>query len=71
MERISENVKHVVDVSAAVTVIGTLTAWLPPIAAFLSIVWSLLRLWEIFTGRSISERRTGKKPRKVRDWTIR
>ena len=57
MERISDNIKHVTDVAAITTVVGTLTAWLPPIAALLSIVWTLLRIWEMFTGKTISERR--------------
>ena len=57
MERITEHTKHVVDAVSVTTVVGTLTAWLPPIAAFFSIVWTILRIWEMFTGKSISERR--------------
>lgn len=57
MERIPENTKHIVDAVSVTTVVGTLTAWLPPIAAFFSIVWTILRIWEMVTGKSISERR--------------
>lgn len=57
MERISENVKHLADAAAITTVVGTLTAWLPPIAAGLSIIWTSLRIWEMWTGNAISERR--------------
>ena len=57
MERIHEHTKHIVDAVSVTTVVGTLTAWLPPIAAFFSIVWTILRIWEMVTGKSISERR--------------
>lgn len=57
INRISEYTKHVIDVISVTTVVGTLTTWLPPIAAFFSITWTILRIWEMWTGKSISERR--------------
>ncbi len=34
------------DVVAGLVVVGALAKWLPPIAAFLSIVWLLIRIYE-------------------------
>ncbi len=34
------------DVAAGAVVIGALVKWLPPIAAFLSIIWLLIRIGE-------------------------
>ncbi len=34
------------DVVAGVVVIGSLAQWLPPIAAFLSIIWLVIRIGE-------------------------
>ncbi len=36
------------DVVAGAVVVGALAKWLPPIAAFLSIVWLLIRMYEHF-----------------------
>lgn len=51
----SEHGKNIVDVASTSVVVGTLTAWLPPIAALLSIIWTLFRLIEMFTGKTISQ----------------
>lgn len=61
MELITNNTKHAVDVISVATVLGTLTTWLPPIAALLSIIWTVLRIWEMVTGKSLSERRHKKR----------
>jgi hypothetical protein len=58
----SENVKHAVDVASAVTAVGTLTAWLPPIAALLSVIWTAMRITEMVTGKTIAELIRGKAP---------
>jgi hypothetical protein len=46
IEHVSEPAKHVVDALSILTVLGTLVEFLPAIAALLSIVWSLLRIYE-------------------------
>jgi len=46
IEHVSEPTKHVVDALSILTVLGTLVEFLPAIAALLSIVWSLLRIYE-------------------------
>jgi len=50
-------IKHIIDGISYVTVLATLTAWLPPIAALLSIIWTLLRIYEMVTGKEIAGRK--------------
>jgi len=45
----SENVKHVVDGISITTVIGTLAGWLPVVAAFFTLIWTLIRIYETKT----------------------
>jgi hypothetical protein len=45
----NDHVKPALDVASLVVVAGTLVEWLPAVAALLSIVWSLIRLWETAT----------------------
>ena len=46
IEHVNEPAKHVVDALSILTVLGTLVEFLPAIAALLSIIWSLLRIYE-------------------------
>lgn len=51
-----EGVKAAIDLLSVGVVVGTLSAALPPIAALLTIVWTLIRIWEtetvkVWTGR--------------------
>jgi hypothetical protein len=46
IEHVSEPAKHVVDALSILTVLGTLVDILPAVAAILSIVWSILRIYE-------------------------
>lgn len=41
-----ETVKHVGDALSVSLVFATLASWLPAIAAVLSIIWTLLRIYE-------------------------
>jgi hypothetical protein len=45
-EHISEASKHLLDGVSAITVLGTLTQFLPPLAALFTIVWTILRIYE-------------------------
>lgn len=49
MNRLSEPMKHVADAVSVATVVGTLMQILPPIAAFLTIVWTAIRIYETKT----------------------
>lgn len=42
----NENITPVVDATSVAVILATLTQWLPPIAAFLSIVWAVIRIAE-------------------------
>lgn len=46
IEHVSEPTKHIVDALSIMTVLGTLMDILPSIAALLSIIWSVLRIYE-------------------------
>lgn len=53
----SEHMKHLVDVASWATIIGAFFDALPHVAALLSVIWGILRLWEMWTGKTIAERR--------------
>jgi hypothetical protein len=46
IDHVSEPTKHVVDALSILTVLGTLMDYLPAVAALLSIIWSLIRIYE-------------------------
>jgi uncharacterized protein YjgD (DUF1641 family) len=48
-----EGIKHVVDTVSVITVVGTLVDALPAIAALLSIVWTLIRIFESETIKNL------------------
>ena len=48
----SETLKHTVDAVSAVTAIGTLMAWLPPMAALLTIFWTFVRIYDRFISKN-------------------
>jgi hypothetical protein len=52
-DHLSESTKHFLDGLSLVTVLGTLMSWLPAVAALLSIIWTLLRIYESKTVQSI------------------
>ena len=52
----NENAKHGIDAISLSIVGATLTAWLPPIAAFVSIVWGLIRIYETKTVQALLKR---------------
>lgn len=44
-----EQIKHLVDGLSISTVIGSVMGWVPHIAAILSIIWTLIRIYETHT----------------------
>jgi hypothetical protein len=48
-----ETVKQVGDALSLGVVVGTIAAWLPAIAAFFSIIWTLIRIYETKTFQKI------------------
>jgi hypothetical protein len=52
-DHLNEGTKHVLDGLSLLTVLGTLMDWLPAVAALLSIIWTLLRIYESKTIQSL------------------
>ncbi len=46
-----ETSKTLLDLVSAAVAVGTIAAWLPPLAALLTIVWTLIRIYETETVR--------------------
>lgn len=46
-------IQKVCDTISIGTLVGTLIGWLPSIAAALTIVWTLIRIWEMQTVRKL------------------
>lgn len=59
----NDSVKHFLDAISISTVLATLTAWLPPIAALLSIIWTTMRIYEMVSGKEIAGRKITRKIR--------
>jgi len=49
VNNLTEQTKHVVDAVSVGTVLLSLSQWLPPIAALISIVWGCIRIYETKT----------------------
>ena len=52
----TEQVKHVIDVAAVGTTLSAIIGWLPAIAALISIIWGLIRIYETQTVQKLIER---------------
>jgi len=62
LDHLSEGAKHVADASLILVGIGALANALPKIAALLTVVWLLIRIWESDTVRGFTNRPlTGKR----------
>jgi hypothetical protein len=49
----NDNAKHIVDGLAVSATVATLMAWLPPIAAALTIIWTVIRIAESETAKRV------------------
>lgn len=54
-----EAFKHIGDALSVSVVVATLVQWLPAAAAFVSLLWGIGRLIEMWTGKTISQLRKG------------
>ena len=57
-----DTVKHVLDWVSIATALGAFVELLPALAAGLSVVWTLMRIAEMVTGKPFSEIIRWKKP---------
>ena len=64
-----ESTKQVIDVISFGTVLGTISAILPPLSALFTIVWVGIRIWETDTVQELAgrKRRRDEKGRFVKD----
>lgn len=53
-----EQVKHAVDYASVAIVVGTLADWLPPLAALVTLIWTLIRIYETDTVQKLLGRVT-------------
>lgn len=56
INNLSDGTKHVADVSFIVVGVGALANALPKLAALLTVIWLLIRIWESDTVRGITGR---------------
>lgn len=49
MNHLHESTKHILDALSIATVLATLSAWLPPLAALASLIWGVIRIFETRT----------------------
>ena len=52
----TEATKNLVDGISLVTVVSTLNAWLPPVVAGFTIIWTVIRIYETKTVQKILKR---------------
>jgi hypothetical protein len=57
-----EATKHAIDAISVVTVIGTLTDILPPLAALATLIWTGIRIYETQTVQGWLEKRKNDRP---------
>lgn len=50
-----DQMKHAGDAAAGLVALGTIAAWLPPVAALFTLVWTGFRLAEMWTGKKVHE----------------
>lgn len=53
---ITEQAKATLDAASLAATVSALMGWLPAVAAGLSIVWTLIRIWETETVRKLFKR---------------
>ena len=58
---LDEATKHIIDVVSVLTVVGTLVDMLPSFAAFLTVVWTLIRIYETDTVQRILGKTGGRR----------
>lgn len=69
MLKMDESTKHLIDLSAIFTAVGSMLAWLPHVASLFTIIWMAIRIWETKTVQKLFGKKEviedeGAKPRK-------
>ena len=45
-DNLSDDAKHLGDLASLSVVLATIAQWLPSVAALLTVVWTMIRIWE-------------------------
>ena len=66
---IEEPTKQIIDTLSFATVLGTISAILPPLSALFTIIWVSIRIWETDTVQELAgrKRRRDEKGRFIKD----
>jgi hypothetical protein len=67
MLKMDETTKHLIDLSAIFTAVGTMMSILPALASLFTIIWMGIRIWETKTVQKLFGKKevdAGKEPRK-------
>ena len=69
MLKMDETTKHLIDLSAIFTAVGTMMSMLPVLASLFTIIWMGIRIWETKTVQKLFSKKEviedeGAKPRK-------
>lgn len=64
LSHMSEHKKAVIDGLSLVTVLGTMASWLPSVAALVSIIWGVIRIYETTTVQGWVKARAARKKRR-------
>jgi len=64
-----ESTKQIIDTLSFATVLGTISAILPPLSALFTIIWVSIRIWETDTVQELTgrKRRRDEKGRFIKD----
>ena len=60
-----ETTKHLIDLSAIFTAVGTMLSWLPHMASLFTIIWMGIRIWETKTIQKLVNKKPKAKVAKV------
>lgn len=63
LDNLSDDTKHLGDLVSVGVAMATIAQWLPAVAALMTVVWTLIRIWETRTVRSL----VGRKPARSDD----
>lgn len=48
--------RHLIDIASVGTVVGTMTNYIPSLAALFTLIWTAIRIWETDTVRGLTGR---------------
>jgi len=65
MLKMDETTKHLIDLSAIFTAVGTMLSWLPHMASLFTIIWMIIRIWETKTIQKLVNKKPKAKVAKV------